>query len=60
VTSSVVKLNGAALATTYVSPTQLEATIPSTLLTKEDTLTITVQNPPPGGGGSNGVKLAAK
>jgi hypothetical protein len=63
VPSSVARWNGAALATTYVSPTQLQATISSTLLNpsspddKNNHPTITVQNPTPGGGGSNGVNL---
>ena len=60
VPSSVARWNGAALATTYVSSTELQATISSTLLTKKDNFTITVQNPSPGGGGSNGVKLTMK
>jgi hypothetical protein len=60
VTTSVARWNGTALPTTYVSSTQLVATISSTLLTNsedKDHRTITVQNPPPGGGGSNGVRL---
>jgi hypothetical protein len=53
VPSSVARRNGAALATTYVSATRLEATISSTHLTntsslsddEKDDVTITVQNP---------------
>lgn len=59
VTTSVAKWNGAALPTTYVSPTELQATISSTLLTKKDNFTITILNLSPGGGGSNGVNLTA-
>jgi len=40
-----------------VSPTVVVATIPSTLLSKQGKLTIAIQNPPPGGGSSNGVDL---
>ncbi|MFA5185251.1 MAG: IPT/TIG domain-containing protein [Patescibacteria group bacterium] len=40
------------LTTTYVSPTQLTALVPSTLLTYTGTFDISVNNPSPGGGGS--------
>jgi hypothetical protein len=59
VTTSVARWNGAALPTTYVSPTELQATISSTFLTKKDNFTITILNLSPGGGGSNGVNLTA-
>jgi len=55
VPTSQARWNGAGLATTYVSPTQLQATIPATNLAKTGNFTITVLNPSPGGGGSNGV-----
>jgi hypothetical protein len=41
------------LATSFVSPSQLTATVPSTDLATPNTLTITVTNPAPGGGTSN-------
>ncbi|MFZ3057633.1 MAG: hypothetical protein WA092_01160 [Minisyncoccales bacterium] len=53
VTSSVVNFNGSARATTYVSPTQLTATILAADLTVVGTFPITVTNPVPGGGTSN-------
>jgi len=57
VRSSVVQWNGAARATTYVSPTQLTAVIPMTDLVTAGTARVTVFNPPPGGGTSNSVNL---
>jgi len=58
VPSSVVRWNGAARATTYVSATQLRATIPATDLLTAGTAQVTVFNPPPGGGTSNSVGFA--
>ncbi len=49
-----VRWNGANRATTFVSPTQLTATIPATDLTTAGTATVTVFNPTPGGGTSVG------
>jgi hypothetical protein len=57
VSTSQVSLSGKAATTTYVSPTQLQVTIPATSLSKKATISITIQNPTPGGGGSNGVNL---
>lgn len=52
--SSVVQWNGAALPTTFVSRTQLTVTIPAADLAEEGAATISVVNPTPGGGASNG------
>jgi hypothetical protein len=54
VNTSVVKFNGASLATTFASSTQLTATVPaSDMLTATNTVAITVFNSAPGGGTSN-------
>jgi hypothetical protein len=50
--TSVVEWNGTALATTYVSSTQLNATIPASDVAEEGTNSVTVFNPAPGGGTS--------
>jgi hypothetical protein len=50
---STVQLNGTALTTTYVSDTQLTATIPASMLATPTTADITVLNGSPGGGTSN-------
>jgi hypothetical protein len=55
VSGSVVQWNGTALATTFVSGTQLSAAIPATYLAEEGTATITVVNPDPSGGTSSGL-----
>lgn len=57
VASSVARVNGVGVATTYVSPTSLTATIPAANLTTSANLTITVFNSTAGGGGgsSNGI-----
>jgi hypothetical protein len=52
VSGSVIQLNGANLATTYVSATQLKATIAAAQLSAPGTLNITVLSPAPGGGTS--------
>lgn len=49
---SVVRWNGAARTTTYVSPTELQATIPSTDVADPGLARVTVFNPPPIGGES--------
>lgn len=51
--ASVVRLNGANRATTYVTPTQLTTGIPASDLAVAQTAQITVLNPSPGGGTSN-------
>ncbi len=53
VSGSVVQFNGSARTTTYVSATQLTATIPASDLTVLGAFPIAVFNPAPGGGTSN-------
>jgi hypothetical protein len=55
VTTSVLKWNGAALVTTYISPTQLMATVPSSNLTNPGNANVTAFTPAPGGGISTGI-----
>ena len=52
VARTVVQLDGAVLATTYISPTELRATIPTGKLTAVGQLRISVGTAPPGGGAS--------
>jgi hypothetical protein len=52
---SIVQLDGAPLATSFVSVTELRATIPSNKLTNVGTLRISVGTAPPGGGASKEV-----
>src|SRR5690349_16203184 len=54
ISSSVVQWNGVTLTTSYVSATQLTATVPAANVASQGTATVTVVNPPPGGGTSNG------
>ncbi|MGH9847117.1 MAG: BACON domain-containing protein, partial [Blastocatellia bacterium] len=53
VVGSVVQWNGAARTTTYVSSTQLLAAISASDVATAGTASVTVLNPPPGGGVSN-------
>ena len=53
VASSVVNWNGAALTTTYVSPTSITASVPGSDITVGGTEPVTVTNPSPGGGTSS-------
>ena len=53
VSGSRVRWNGANLATTFVSSTQLNATVPAANITAAGSVAITVFNPAPGGGISN-------
>ncbi len=53
--SSTVQVNGSAVPTTFISSTQLQATLPASATTDEGTPVITVVNPAPGGGVSNQV-----
>jgi hypothetical protein len=55
--SSVVDWNGAALTTTYVSTSQLTASVPANDVASTGTKRITVVNPTPGGGTSNATPL---
>jgi hypothetical protein len=52
VARSVVQLDGAALATSFVSKTELRATIPAASMASVQTLHVTVGTAPPGGGAS--------
>jgi hypothetical protein len=58
VNGAVVRWNGTDLATNFVGPGQLTATIPAANLATAGTATITVFNPAPGGGLSNGVTFS--
>jgi hypothetical protein len=53
VSGSVVNWNGTPLTTTFVSSSQLTATIPAANITTANTASITVSSPSPGGGTSN-------
>jgi len=55
VNSSVVRWNGSGRATTVVSAAQLTATIPADDVQAAGAISVTVFNPPPGGGTSNPV-----
>jgi len=55
--NSMVNVNGSARTTTYVSPTQVTASIPAADLTAVGTLNVTVANPGTGGGTSNTASL---
>ena len=57
ISGSVVKFDGSSRTTTYVSSTQLTATIPASDLTAAGTFSITVFNPTPGGGTSDAQTL---
>jgi hypothetical protein len=57
VTLSSVEWNGFALATNYVSSTSLTAQVPASYLLNTGSVTITVVNPAPGGGSSNGTSF---
>jgi uncharacterized protein (TIGR03437 family) len=58
INSSVVGWNGASRPTTFVSATQLTAQIPASDIANAGTAQITVFNPAPGGGTSNGVSFS--
>jgi hypothetical protein len=53
VPASVVRWNGSARTTTFVSTTQLRASIPASDVASAGTAQVTVSNPAPGGGTSN-------
>lgn len=53
IASSVINFGGTALTTTYVSATQLTATVPASAVATAGTPSVTVSNPAPGGGTSN-------
>ena len=56
--SSSVLLNGAALTTTHVSSTLLQATLPASDLAAGGTLNVAVNNPAPGGGTTSALQFA--
>ncbi len=58
--ASEVFIGSAPLATTFVTPTQLRATVPSYLIAKEGALSLFVTTGAPGGGTSIAVKLTVK
>jgi hypothetical protein len=53
VSTSTINWNGTPLATTFVSSSQLTATVPAANIAKGSTASITVSSPAPGGGTSN-------
>lgn len=55
VSGATVNFNGTPLATTFVTSSQLTATVPATSIASAGTASITVTNPTPGGGLSNSV-----
>lgn len=55
ISSSAVLWNGAALSTTFVSATSLQATVPQSDLASGSSVSLAVQNPAPGGGTSGSV-----
>jgi hypothetical protein len=58
VSGAVVKWNDSELATEFVNASRLTATVPAADITSAGTVSITVQNPTPGGGTSNRVTFA--
>jgi hypothetical protein len=56
--SSVVQWKGTNLTTTYVNSTELTASVPAADTAEEGSTSITVFNPPPGGGTSNAQSLS--
>jgi uncharacterized protein (DUF2141 family) len=59
VSTSTVNWNGSALATTFVSGSQLTAVVSAADIATASTASVTVVNPPPGGGTSNVVFFTA-
>jgi hypothetical protein len=57
VSDSVVRFDGADLGTTFVSATELTATVPATELTEAGGIDVTVFNPAPGGGESLAIEF---
>ncbi len=58
VTNSEVRINGAPVATVYVSTAQLDVTVPGGMFSVPETATVEVINPAPAGGSSSGLPLA--
>ncbi|MFO0664422.1 MAG: IPT/TIG domain-containing protein [Polyangiaceae bacterium] len=57
---TVIQLDGAALATSFVSSSELRATIPSNKLTQTGQLVVSVGTSPPGGGASKSLSFAVE
>ena len=57
ISGSTVKWNGTALATTFVSASQLTAAVPAANISTAGSATVTVFNPTPGGGTSSGMSF---
>lgn len=57
VAASIISFGGSAAPTTFVSSTQLTAAIPAASIASAGTATVTVTNPAPGGGTSNGLNF---
>jgi hypothetical protein len=53
ISSTAATLNGAALQTTYVSATSLQAVVPASALAAGQVANLVLSNPSPGGGGSD-------
>lgn len=60
VKTSVVTFNNQQYSTTYISPTQIEATIPAEAIQTPGEYTVIVTNPAPGGGESSSVTFTIK
>ena len=60
VVGSVIRFNGQNRTTTYISASQLSASIPASDLLNNGTIPITVFNPSPGGGTSNTLNLIVR
>jgi hypothetical protein len=60
VSASVVRWNGTALATTFLSSTQLKAEVPASSLTTTGLIPVTVLSPTPIGGLSNSITFTVK
>jgi hypothetical protein len=58
VSSSVIEWNGTSLTTTFVSATQLTASVPAANIAVPADAVVTVKTPSPGGGTSAGLKLS--
>jgi Domain of unknown function DUF11/FG-GAP-like repeat/Putative binding domain, N-terminal len=57
VPGSTISLNGVGIATTYVSATQVTATVSTDIIAVQGTYNVIVTNPAPGGGSSNALPL---
>ena len=60
VSTSIVTFDGQLIATQFVNPSELKATIPARLLARVGTFSLKVSSPKPGGGLSNDVKFMVK